>query len=167
MQLQVYDQHDKQAAKMAACLYIKLCVYFMIFSYLKFISIPKRVYNEDKHVVITDSYGLDTDGLDFNRYHNIIFLYRVRMQRFKLGKRFNLSFPIRRQTKRGVSCLLLCSRPFQVDLTTCVDVSTNPGPDCVGKLSGHIINRQPCCAWRPSCLDDSSSDKIKYSKQQF
>ena len=57
---------------MAACLYIKLCVYFMIFGYLKLISIPKRVYNEDKLVVITDSYGLDTDGLDFN---GIIILY--------------------------------------------------------------------------------------------
>ena len=152
---------------MAACLYIKLCIYFMIFDYLKFISIPKRVYNEDKLAVITDSYGLDTEGLDFNRYHNIIFLYRVRMQRFKLGKIFNPSFPITKQTKRGVTCLLLCSRPFKVDLTTCVDVSTNPGPDCVGKSNGHITNRRRCCAWRPSsCLDDFSSDKIKYSKQQ-
>ena len=122
---------------------------------------------KNKLVVITDSYGLDTDGLDFNRYHNIIFSYHVTMQCFKLGKRFNLSFPITKQTKRGVTCLLLCSRPFKVDMTTCVNVSANPGPDCVGKSSGHITNWRPCCAWRPSCLDDFSSDKIKYSKQQL
>ena len=32
----------------------------------------KRVYNEDKLVVITDSYGLDTDGLDFNQYYILV-----------------------------------------------------------------------------------------------
>ena len=117
-----------------------------------YIFISKSVYNEDKILVTTDSYGLETDGLDVNWY-NIIFLYRVRIQRFKLGKRFSLSFANMKQTKRGVTCLLLCSRPVKVYLTTCVDVSINPGPASVGIASGHIIDPRPCCAWRPSCLN--------------
>ena len=118
---------------MAGCLYFKLYIYFMIFGYFKDNFGVEYVINEDKLQGLKDFCGLEKDGLVDGNFRNVHFVYHLNFHRTVLGRTFKVSRPVTKGTKHGLICLILCSRPFKVDLSVCVDVSVNPGPDSMGK----------------------------------
>ena len=88
--------------------------------------------------------GLEKDGLVDGNFRNVHFVYHLNFRRTVLGRTFKVSRPVTKGTKHGLICLILCSRPFKVDLSVCVDVSVNPGPDSMGKSNQIANDWQPC-----------------------
>ncbi len=71
--------------------------------------------------------------------------------------------------KHGSTCLILCSKPFKMDLLVHVDVAINPGPYNPQVKSIQARNYlQVCCVQSPTRLANPSFNaKITYSKQQL
>ena len=49
--------------------------------------------------------------------------------RRKIALRYEVSFAIVRSTNRGLICLALPSKLFEVDLIVCMDIPPNPGSE--------------------------------------
>jgi hypothetical protein len=92
-----------------------------------------------KNTSYSDEYGLYKDGHDINRFESALF-QQVNIQRTRLESQFTTSFAIVRTTKHGNTCLILPSKPFEIDLTICVDISSTPGPNFLSQPTVETVN---------------------------
>ena len=101
--------------------------------------------------------GLTVDGVTVGIYRDITFRCRVNVQRVAFEAMYKVSFAVAKETKHGSVVLTLCAKPYKQDLTECVDVSPNPGPQSVngnnpfGKT--HLVRKQ---------LDEHSSTCLQF-----
>ena len=56
---------------------------------------------------------------------------QVNFERVNLLSHYNLSYPSLKTSKYGITTLVLPSRLFVMDLTICMDIQENPGPELV------------------------------------
>ena len=84
-------------------------------------------------------------------------LMRFKMAVSILGKCLKSRFLFVKQTKHGSTCLVLCLKPYKIDLSVCVDVALNPGPD-FREFNQTGNEWRPCCHKRQSRSTDSSLD---------
>jgi hypothetical protein len=84
-----------------------------------------------KNIVFKDPVGLIVDGLVSKRYGLIfpINYHRIILRRTNYKSNFGVSRMVSKSTKHGYTSLILATKPFKTDLTVCVDISSNPGPD--------------------------------------
>ena len=52
-----------------------------------------------------------------------------RLKHVKFQAKFNISFPVQKESKRGQTTLALPAKLFVLDLTVFLDVQKHPGPD--------------------------------------
>ena len=110
---------------MAAGLYL-FCLQFFIFSanlwqFHSEFGLPSAY----KDVTVLDIYGLCMDGQRF-------FFMPIRSTKIccrKIASRYEVSSAIVTSTNHGQICLTFPSKLFKVDLTVCMDISPNPGPE--------------------------------------
>ncbi len=79
--------------------------------------------------IYKDCYGLNAHGSISKIYESLFFGQNVNILRRKYESKYIVPFAVNKQSKRGSICLILPSKPVKVDLTICVDVSPNPGPE--------------------------------------
>ena len=88
-----------------------------------------------KTVIFVYVDGLSKDGTISGVYSEFAFGYRVNIERVMLESKFKIPFAVAKQTKHGPIILVLSTKPFKMDLTVCVDVSSNPGPQICSGIS--------------------------------
>lgn len=123
-----------------------------------------------RSTIYLDCYGLEMDGLPRNNYGLIALCDHVVVKRSYYESKFKASFAIYKVSKRGYTCILLPSMPFKIDLTICVDVSSNPGPEkqikpCEEKGFGNVNYASPCYCESISRIKYGSNDlhNIRFS----
>jgi hypothetical protein len=147
---------------MAASRMYKLLSIFIIFGFLKSIlavNINIRV-RKDLSLNIFD--GLKADGLVSTYFSEDFYLLesRVCIQIHNIPSHYKQSTVVKRESKRGFTCLALPLRPFIIDLTVYMDVSPNPGPTELKETTkhGHRISHVK------SGILPSASHPIKYAR---
>ena len=123
------------------CVVMAAMSYFEVFTYLiicnllngsfSFVSLTGR----DKIPIYTDFHGLTTDGSFKGICEFIFFKIHVNIYQTYCQSNFQITSAVNKSTKHGSICLVLPSKHFEVDLTICVDVSSNPGPELTTKRS--------------------------------
>ena len=103
--------------------------------------------------------GLAKDGTISGIYSEFAFGYRVSIQRVMLESKFKIPFAVAKQTKHGHISLVLSTKPFKTDLTVCVDVSSNPGPQI---CSGISELDKSSCARGQSCSMNTQSTRYNH-----
>ena len=90
--------------------------------------------------------------------------HRIMLGRSYYESNFKVLCAVIKSTKPGYACLIIPTKPFKTDLTICVDVSSNPGPDnskrntCgPTKLSSKCVSSclntvDTCNVYKPSML---------------
>ena len=94
-----------------------------------------------------------------NYYFNVTFHFKCRPHGFISDK---LSLPISKTTKHGLITLALPHSFFEIDLTICMDVHSNPGPD----LENSSLHRSASSSYRDLHIT-ASAIKLNYSRQQL
>jgi hypothetical protein len=113
---------------MAANLAFKLVTYLIILNFSNQFLAFRLFTSIIESNIYKDSYRLNVDG-SFSIYEWTFFSQHVNIHRTKYDSKFKVPFAVNKPTKHGSICLALPSKPFKVDLTICVDVSPNPGPE--------------------------------------
>ena len=85
---------------------------------------------------------------------HVIILEIYQVSNTVLGRTFKVSLPVTKGTKHGLISLILRSRPFKVDLSVCVDVSVNPGPDSMP------MGKSPSNCKRLAAMSCSTQDTL-------
>ena len=104
--------------------------------FLGFLFLLLHLYVHSRHEIVPNdlNYGLQVSSgrLDLSKSNDFKFLYldvRYRFKRELAERNLKLSFPISKATKHGQTILALPHSVFFMDLTTCMDIHCNPGPD--------------------------------------
>ena len=116
---------------MAASLALKLFIVSIFLTLLTRVTLYKRAIYTHKSVVFMDPVVLIVDGSVSTKYGLIFPLnyHRIMLGRSCYDSNFKVSRAVSKSTKHGYTCLIIPTKPFKTDLTICVDVSPNPGPD--------------------------------------
>ena len=105
----------------------------------------------------------------------LINYHRIMLGRSYYESNFKSSRAVSKSTKHGYTCLILPTKPFKTDLTICVDVSPNTGPDnskrntCDStKLSSKCVSSclntiDTCNVYKPSILRSLRSSPFSKS----
>jgi hypothetical protein len=117
-----------ECANMAANLAFKLVTYLIILNFSNQFLAFRLFTSIVESNIYKDSYRLNVDG-SFSIYEWTFFSQHVNIHRTKYDSKFKVPFTVNKPTKHGSICLALPSKSFKVDLTICVDVSPNPGPE--------------------------------------
>ena len=105
---------------------------FMLLAIFDFFCQPRQFHSEFglpstyKDVTVLGFYGLCMDGQRF------CFFMPIRSTKIccrKIASRYEVSSAIVTSTNHGQICLTFPSKLFEVDLTVCMDISPNPGPE--------------------------------------
>ena len=120
-------------------LYFTLCCILIFSANSRRLEPNWRFILISKNTSYSDEYGLYKDGHDINRFESALF-QQVNIQRTRLESQFTTSFAIVRTTKHGNTCLILPSKPFEIDLTICVDISSTPGPNFLSQPTVETVN---------------------------
>jgi hypothetical protein len=134
-----YIVDDPRAPVMAASIVYKLLSIFIIFGFLKSISTVNINIRVCKDLSLNFLDGLKVDGLVSTYFSEDSYLLgsRVCIQRHNIPSHYNQSAVVKKESKRGFTCLVLPLRPFIIDLTVYMDVSLNPGPTELKETTKH------------------------------
>ncbi len=112
-------------------LLISLIIVLIFLNLLTQVTFVKRVIYTHKNIVFKDPVGLIVDGLVSKRYGLIfpINYHHIILRRSNYESNFGVLRTVSKSTKHGYTSLILPTKPFKTDLTICVDISSNPGPD--------------------------------------
>ena len=85
---------------------------------------------------------------------NFHVVYRWRWR--SLANKYRLRHSVIKSTKHGSTSLALASRPFVMDLTVCMDISRNPGPNNVAyvRTKLNIVHNFTCGSYSTLRSDD-------------
>ena len=117
---------------MAASTNLKLSTFLMLFYLLCQFTMSTPFNNKYKDHTFGDSAGLLADGSFLVRYRLIslpLVTCRIIIYRKNLQSKFKVSYMVKKAIKHGSTAHILLVKPFIMDLTVCVDISPNPGPD--------------------------------------
>jgi hypothetical protein len=95
----------------------------------------KRVIYSHENIVFKDPAGLIVHGWFIFKEIRLHFPDHLSPHNFEVIKLINfesnlkVSRTVSKSTKHGYASLILPTKPFKTDLTICVDISSNPGPD--------------------------------------
>ena len=84
--------------------------------------------SEENNKLLSDGRRLSNNGKFPRNFISTVFL-NIHIYRVDFSSNFQVFMVINRYTKRGGTCLMLPSNKFHVDLTICMDISPNPGPE--------------------------------------
>lgn len=104
---------------------LTILLYLVLFPYTFTIEYDGNVINELTY------HSMD-QSQDFNilTARNLQYIYsQTSFKMFTYASCYRIRSPISRYTKHGCVCLVLPSSVFVMDLTICLDVSRNPGPN--------------------------------------
>ena len=116
---------------MAASLALKLSIVLIFLNLLTRVTLYKQAIYTYKSVVFMDPVRLIVDGSVSTKF-GLMFpfnYHRITLGRTYYDSKFKVSRAVSKSTKHGYTCLIIPTKPFKTDLTICVDVSSNPGPD--------------------------------------
>jgi hypothetical protein len=108
--------------------------------------------NVDKGFYYPNRYVL-SPHMEFSTSSNRQFGYvshNVICRRSQLYSKFKIKFALVKQSKRGSTCLALPSKPFVMDLTMCMDVALNPGPEVRSKYISELQKSRSINYSKPS-----------------
>ena len=128
-------------AKMAAGGIRALFIYLIILAYSDVFlrygwthSAFKHFCFEDMHGSFSDGFLLRNSGREFSLVGSHVVIKRRELSSLEVFQ------PSSKQAKHGTTCLVLPSKPFVMDLTVHVDISSNPGPESnqeiISRLAG-------------------------------
>ena len=147
-------------ANMAACFDLLLRVFYGFLLLLFHLYVPSR------HEIVPNdlNHGLEVSSgrLDHSKSNDFKFLLldvRYRFKRELAERNFKLSLPISKATKHGQTTLALPHSMFFMDLTTCMDIHCNPGPDF----------ENPCLNWPALRCEELNvpANRPNYSRMQL
>ena len=107
-----------------------------------------RLVNTESATYV-DLNGLVVDGINFSIYTNIAFRCLVCIQRVSPESKYRVPFAVGKETKCGSVRSVLAVKPFKQDLTVCVDVLPNLGPQ---NFNANNLLDQTLQARGQSCL---------------
>ena len=119
----------KHTLKMCVNIFYLIFILFNVF----FLFGPSNI--KAKTVIFVNADGLAKDGTISGVYSEFAIRYHVNIQRVMLESKFKIPFAVAKQTKHGPISLVLSMKHFKTDLTVCVDVSSNPGPQICSGIS--------------------------------
>ena len=123
---------------------VNLVIYICLLIASSFNQILPTKFNKNNlnDVLYMDEARWIQDGLlsASSRDLKMVFRHQIIIQRIQLESKYNISYAMARSTKHGPVSLVLCLKPFKVELSICVDASINPGP--YGDTSRVQINDQ-------------------------
>jgi hypothetical protein len=100
------------------------------------------------------------DGLYSRRYALILPInyHRMILKRSNYESNLKVSRMVSKSTKHGYTSLMLPTKPFKTDLTICVDIFTNPGPDNSERNTCRSAKQFSKCA--SSCLNAVNTNNV-------
>ena len=116
---------------MAASLALKLFIILICLNLSTQVTLYKWINHTHKNIVSKDPVGLIIDVLISRRYGLIypINYHRIILRRSNYESNFKVSCAISKSTKHGYTSIIPQTKPFKTDLTICVYISSNQGPD--------------------------------------
>ena len=144
---------------MPASIAPKLLIILLFLNLLTQVIVSKLDINTPKNVILKDLDRLIVDGLVLRKYGLILPIsYRIILSRSSYESFLKISRAVNKSSKHGFTSLILPTKPLKIDLTICVDISSNPGPD--------NCERNTCESHKPSsknplsCLNDANVNKV-------
>jgi hypothetical protein len=139
--------HDTIMATRAYHMFSLFTILLLLF---RFFTLNLLDISEENNKLLSDGRRLSNNG-KFPRYFISTVFLNIHIYRVDFSSNFQVFMVINRYTKRGDTCLILPSNKFHVDLTICMDISPNPGPESSTRKcdnnngdSVNISNRNRC-----------------------
>ena len=134
---------------MAAGVLRVLLIYFIFLAYSDDFLLYESTHSGCNHFCFEDIHGCFSDGFlprNFGCQFSLVGSHVVIRQR-ELSS-LEVLQPCSKHAKHGSTCLVLPSKPFVMNLTVYVDISSNPGPDS----NQEIVSRSEAEEHKDGCF---------------